>query len=156
MINVISYFICSLINVMLSTVKNIFTVKASKPVATGINAISYGFNTIVLKQLVGFDFITTVIITIITNIIGVYLSLVIIEKFKKECLWKISVTIDKDISNLLEKYNISYVYNIVKYKNKEFYCYDIFSENKQDSTIIKQILTEYKVKYNITEITKSL
>lgn len=71
-------------------------------------------------------------------------------------MWKISVTIDKDISNLLEKYNISYVYNIVKYKNREFYCYDIFSENKQESTIIKQILTEYKVKYNVTEITKSL
>ena len=35
---------------MLSTVKNIFTVKASKPVATGINAISYGFNTIVLTE----------------------------------------------------------------------------------------------------------
>ena len=80
---IIIFCVCSLINVMLSTVKNIFTVKASKPVATGINAISYGFNTIVLKQLVGFDFMTTVIITIITNIIGVYLSLVIIGKSLK-------------------------------------------------------------------------
>lgn len=156
MISLISYFLCSLINVMLSTIKNIFTVKASKSVATGINAISYGFNTIVLKQLVGFDFVTTVIITIVTNIIGVYLSLMIIEHFKKECLWKISVTIEKDISQILEKYNISYVYNTVVYKNENFYCYDIFSESKQESTIIKQILTEYKVKYNITEITKSL
>ena len=46
----IIFFICSLINVMLSTLKTILTVKASKGVATIINAITYGFYAIVVKQ----------------------------------------------------------------------------------------------------------
>ena len=68
----IIFFLCSLINVMLSTLKTILTVKASKGIATLINAITYGFYAIVVKQLASLDLITTVSVTIITNIIGVY------------------------------------------------------------------------------------
>ena len=84
----IIFFICSLINVMLSTLKTILTVKASKGVATIINAITYGFYAIVVKQLASLDLITTVTVTIITNIIGVYVSMWLLERTKKDCLWK--------------------------------------------------------------------
>jgi hypothetical protein len=151
----IVFFICSLINVMLSTLKTILTVKASKGVATIINAITYGFYAIVVKQLASLDLITTVTVTIITNIIGVYVSMWLLEKTKKDCLWKISVTTkDNTLVEKLEKFSISYVMNPVQYKKQTYYNIDVFSENQKDSSIIENILKEYKVKYNITEINK--
>lgn len=151
----IVFFICSLINVMLSTLKTILTVKASKGVATIINAITYGFYAIVVKQLASLDLITTVTVTIITNIIGVYVSMWLLEKTKKDCLWKISVTTkDNTLVKKLEKFSISYVMNPVQYKKQTYYNIDVFSENQKDSSIIENILKEYKVKYNITEINK--
>ena len=151
----IIFFICSLINVMLSTLKTILTVKASKGVATIINAITYGFYAIVVKQLASLDLITTVTVTIITNIIGVYVSMWLLERTKKDCLWKISVTTkDNTLVEKLEKFSISYVMNPVQYKKQTYYNIDVFSENQKDSSIIKNILKEYKVKYNITEINK--
>ena len=151
----IVFFICSLINVMLSTLKTILTVKASKGVATIINAITYGFYAIVVKQLASLDLITTVTVTIITNIIGVYVSMWFLERTKKDCLWKISVTTkDNTLVEKLEKFSISYVMNPVQYKKQTYYNIDVFSENQKDSSIIENILKEYKVKYNITEINK--
>lgn len=151
----IVFFICSLINVMLSTLKTILTVKASKGVATIINAITYGFYAIVIKQLASLDLITTVTVTIVTNIIGVYVSMWLLEKTKKDCLWKISVTTkDNTLVEKLEKFSISYVMNPVQYKKQTYYNIDVFSENQKDSSIIENILKEYKVKYNITEINK--
>ncbi len=151
----IVFFICSLINVMLSTLKTILTVKASKGVATIINAITYGFYAIVVKQLASLDLVTTVTVTILTNIIGVYVSMWLLEKTKKDCLWKISVTTkDNTLVEKLEKFSISYVMNPVQYKKQTYYNIDVFSENQKDSSIIENILKEYKVKYNITEINK--
>ena len=151
----IVFFICSLINVMLSTLKTILTVKASKGVATIINAITYGFYAIVVKQLASLDLITTVTVTIVTNIIGVYVSMWLLEKTKKDCLWKISVTTkDNTLVEKLEKFSISYIMNPVQYKKQTYYNIDVFSENQKDSSIIENILKEYKVKYNITEINK--
>lgn len=151
----IIFFICSLINVMLSTLKTILTVKASKGVATIINAITYGFYAIVVKQLASLDLITTVTVTIITNIIGVYVSMWLLERTKKDCLWKISVTTkDNTLVEKLEKFSISYVMNPVQYKKQTYYNIDVFSENQKDSSIIENILKEYKVKYNIIEINK--
>lgn len=151
----IVFFICSLINVMLSTLKTILTVKASKGVATIINAITYGFYAIVVKQLASLDLITTITVTIVTNIIGVYISMWLLEKTKKDCLWKISVTTkDNTLVEKLEKFSISYVMNPVQYKKQIYYNIDVFSENQKDSSIIENILKEYKVKYNITEINK--
>lgn len=151
----IIFFICSLINVMLSTLKTILTVKASKGVATIINAITYGFYAIVVKQLASLDLITTVTVTIITNIIGVYVSMWLLERTKKDCLWKISVTTkDNTLVEKLEKFSISYVMNPVQYKKQTYYNIDVFNENQKDSSIIENILKEYKVKYNITEINK--
>ena len=44
------FFLCSLVNVMLSTCKTVLTLKASKGAATVINACTYGFYAIVVKQ----------------------------------------------------------------------------------------------------------
>ena len=157
MVAIIIFTVCSLVNVILSTMKTILTVRSTKIVASVINAVTYGFYAIVVKQLASLDLTVTVIVTIATNLIGVYLSMWLMDKMKKDCLWKISVTTkDKSIVKKIENFDIEYTLSPIQYKKETYYSIEIFSKNQKDSTIIKNILNEYKVKYNVTEITKTL
>ena len=157
MVAIIIFTVCSLVNVILSTMKTILTVRSTKIVASIINAVTYGFYAIVVKQLASLDLTVTVIVTIATNLIGVYISMWIMDKMKKDCLWKISVTTkDKSIVKKIENFDIEYTLSPIQYKKETYYSIEIFSKNQKDSTIIKNILNEYKVKYNVTEITKTL
>ena len=157
MVAIIIFTVCSLVNVILSTMKTILTVRSTKVVASVINAVTYGFYAIVVKQLASLDLTVTVIVTIATNLIGVYLSMWLMDKMKKDCLWKISVTTkDKSIVKKIENFDIEYTLSPIQYKKETYYSIEIFSKNQKDSTIIKNILNEYKVKYNVTEITKTL
>ena len=157
MVAIIIFTVCSLVNVILSTMKTILTVRSTKVVASVINAVTYGFYAIVVKQLASLDLTVTVIVTIATNLIGVYISMWIMDKMKKDCLWKISVTTkDKSIVKKIENFDIEYTMSPIQYKKEIYYSIEIFSKNQKDSTIIKNILNEYKVKYNVTEITKTL
>ena len=157
MVAIIIFTVCSLVNVILSTMKTILTVRSTKIVASIINAVTYGFYAIVVKQLASLDLTVTVIVTIATNLIGVYISMWIMDKMKKDCLWKISVTTkDKSIVKKIENFDIEYTLSPIQYKKETYYSIEIFSKNQKDSTIIKNILNEYKVKYNVTEITKAL
>ena len=157
MTQIIIFTVCSLVNVILSTMKTILTVRSTKIVASIINAVTYGFYAIVVKQLASLDLTVTVIVTIATNLIGVYLSMWLMDKMKKDCLWKISVTTkDRNLAKKIENFDIEYTMSPIQYKNETYYSIEIFSKNQKDSTIIKNILNEYKVKYNVTEITKTL
>ena len=157
MTQIIIFTVCSLVNVILSTMKTILTVRSTKVVASIINAVTYGFYAIVVKQLASLDLTVTVIVTIATNLIGVYLSMWLMDKMKKDCLWKISVTTkNKSIAKKIENFDIEYTMSPIQYKKETYYSIEIFSKNQKDSTIIKNILNEYKVKYNVTEITKTL
>ena len=157
MVAIIIFTVCSLVNVILSTMKTILTVRSTKVVASIINAVTYGFYAIVVKQLASLNLTVTVIVTIATNLIGVYLSMWLMDKMKKDCLWKISVTTkDKSIVKKIENFDIEYTMSPIQYKKETYYSIEIFSKNQKDSTIIKNILNEYKVKYNVTEITKTL
>lgn len=154
---VIVFFVCSFINVMLSTMKSILTVKSTKRVAAIINAVCYGFYAIVVKQLAELSIPVTVIVTILTNIIGVYLSMWILDKMKKDSLWKITVTTPSEnlenIALMLDEKNIGYTYFSITEKKGVM---DIYSETSQQSAIIKEILKDFKVRYCITETKRDL
>ena len=157
MVAIIIFTVCSLVNVILSTMKTILTVRYTKVVASVVNAVTYGFYAIVVKQLASLDLTVTVIVTIATNLIGVYISMWIMDKMKKDCLWKISVTTkDQSIVKKIENFDIEYTLSPIQYKKETYYSIEIFSKNQKDSSIINNILNEYKVKYNVTEITKTL
>lgn len=154
---VVVFFFCSLLNVMLSTVKSILTVRSTKNVAAIVNAITYGFYAIVVKQLAELSVPVTVVVTIITNLIGVYLSMWILDKFKKDNLWKITVTTASEnlqkIAEELKTYDIGCTYIPITPKKGVI---DIYSNTQKESAIIREVLKPYDVKYCITEVKKTL
>lgn len=156
MVNVVIVFcICSLINVILSTLKTLIMVNAGRGSAIIINAVCYGFYTLVVKQLGAVDYVTAVVVTILANIVGVWISYKIMDLFKKDKLWRITVTL-KTVDEFAEcvkqlaKYNIGYT--PIENTNS----IDIYSYNQKESSIIKNILGNYDYKYFIQEMAKSL
>ena len=149
------FSILSVINVVMSTIKSVLTIKSSKTVATLANAIYYSFYTLVVKQLASVDYVTAFVVTLISNLIGVYLGFVIMDLFKKDKVWRITITPKNDMSKCsmiaeLKKYNIGYV----DYDN--ILTFDVYSNTQKDSHIVKTIISDYKCKYFIQEMEKKL
>ena len=152
---IIVFCICSLVNVILSTLKTLIMVNAGEKMSILINAICYGFYTLVVKQLGAVDYVTAVIVTILANIVGVWISYRIMDLFKKDKLWRITATLknkkefDECIAQL-KKYNIGCT------PIEKTNSVDIYSYNQKESAIIKSVLDNYDYKYFIQEMAKSL
>ena len=146
---ILIFCICSLINVILSTLKSLLMINTGKKEAIIINAVCYGFYTLVVKQLTAVNYLTAVIVTVLANIVGVWLSYLIMDKFfKKEKIWRITATLKNEndyneCCKLLKRYNIGY--NRVS----DLYCLDIYSNSCKESDIIKRILNNFNHKYFI-------
>ena len=130
-------------------------VNAGRGSAIIINAVCYGFYTLVVKQLSSVDYATAVIVTILANIIGVWISYKIMDLFKKDKVWRITVTLKskKELTECiaqLEKYNIGFT------PIEKTNSVDIYSYNQKESEIVKNILENYNHKYFIQEMAKSL
>ena len=94
----ILFSICTIINVILSTVKSLITIKGSKLAAALINALTYGFYTyvILLTSDAALSIEGKMAVTAAANFIGVYLVKLLEEKARKDMLWKIESTIKHD------------------------------------------------------------
>lgn len=156
-IGTLVFTIATLLNVVLQTCKSVLTIRASRKVAALINAVAFGFYTVIVKSIADIDLMVSVPITVVGNLVGVWFALWLMDKIKKDRLWRITVTVKAedakiDIENSLEKYNIGY--NTIQCNGR--YVVDIFSYTQGESTLIKEILTKENVKYCVTEMNQNL
>ena len=152
---IIVFCVCSLVNVILSTLKTLIMVNAGEKMSILINTVCYGFYTLVVKQLGAVDYATAVIVTILANIVGVWISYRIMALFSKDKVWRITATLKDrkefdECIELLRKYNIGFSYV------EQTKAIDIYSYNQKESGIVKNILSNYNHKYFIQEMAKSL
>ena len=152
---IVLFFVCQLINVALNTAKSIIMHKEEKISSTLINAITYGFYTIIVVMTASeLPLWITIVITVITNIIGVYVSMLILEKFKKDKLWEIVATVQTTnnrtcLENGLDIEQISYNYTWTNKKDE--YIFRIYSNNQKESAKIKKLLDFVGAKYIVHE-----
>lgn len=92
---ILLFALCTAVNVILSTIKSILTVKGGKLSASFINALTYGFYSyvIVLTSADGMPIWLKMAITAVCNFVGVYLIKWIEEKARKDKIWQLSITI---------------------------------------------------------------
>lgn len=147
------FLVCQFINVALNTIKTIIMHKEEKISSAIINAITYGFYTIIVVMTASdLPLWLTIVITIITNLFGVYVSMVILEKFKKDSLWEIHATVDGEytgyVADELDALEIDYI-DFKTRNGKEIF--HIYSRSQADSKAIKEVLDSYGAKYNVCE-----
>ena len=154
--SIIIFILVQLFTVITSTVKSIATVKSSPTVAGIVNAVAYTFNAVVVKLITGQEMYVVLIVTFLSNIIGVPLGKIIMEKVEKEKLWVYQVTIrceEKSINyiktKLKQSHGIGSVYQEII--PDELYEMKIYACSKESSKIVKKILQLYDAKYFIIQ-----
>ena len=154
MTTIIIFTICSLINVMLSTIKTIVMYKKNIRSSALVNAVTYGFYTVIVVLMAGGEMPLgwKILLTALTNFIGVALSMMIMKKLEKDKLWKVEATViyirKEDVCDMLNKAKVPYNYidGVGKYT-----LFNIFCSTQQQSTAVKEILKAYEAKYFVSE-----
>lgn len=147
----ITFIILNAINVVLQTVKSIATVKGGKMTAALMNAISYGYYTIVVVYMVSdLPLMVKVLVVGACNLVGVYFVKYFEERSRKDKLWKIEATVNSqyiaEIDNLLHEVPHSYLMLSDKHTLFCFYC-----STQAESQKVKEMTTKFKPKYFVAE-----
>lgn len=150
---ILLFTVLQFVNVALNTIKTIIMHKEEKISSSVVNAITYGFYAvIVVMTATALPLWITVIITIITNLIGVYVSMWLLEKFKKDTMWEIHATVKREKTDFLamelEDIDIDCV-DMATNDGKSLFI--IFSHDQKESKLIKEKLDFYGAKYNVCE-----
>ena len=149
----IIFIIASIINVVIQTIKSIATIKCGKWASALINAVAYGFYTwVVVLMVCDLDLWSKIIITAVTNFIGVWVVKWIEEKARKDKLWKVEATVLRGWTNELHRELVNaeiphnYLENVGKYT-----LFNIYSATQEQSKKAKEIMAKYDAKYFVTE-----
>lgn len=149
---ILLFALCTAVNVILSTIKSILTVKGGKLSASFINALTYGFYSyvIVLTSADGMPIWLKMAITAVCNFIGVYLVKWIEEKARKDRLWKVELTVPTKYTNTIDfdLHDVphSYIELSDKHTLFNFYC-----ATQKESAKVKAIANQYEAKYFVAE-----
>lgn len=156
---IIFFALITLANVIIQTVKSLFTIKGGKLSAATVNAIAFGFYTYIIFFTAD-DSISLwqkALITAVCNFIGVFFVKFIEERLQKDRLWIFNCTAKVEsadvvkITELLKSMDISLTYNQLK---DDLYTLSIYSYTQSESEMIESVLKNYKIKYCVIE-TKS-
>jgi uncharacterized protein YebE (UPF0316 family) len=141
----------SILNVILATVKSIVTIKGSKLSASLMNGIYFGYYNIVMIFTVASNGLTTldkVLITALTNFVGVYIVKWVEEYFTKDKLWKIEMTVRSKHTPILhyelEEFGIphNYIENVGNHTIFSCYC-----ATQEESSFVTEIGKRHDAKF---------
>lgn len=147
------FVLLNIVNVIIQTVKSLCTVKAGKTVAALVNAVAYGFYTIVVIYMVcDLDLWIKVVVVGGANLVGVFIVKWVEEASRKDRLWKVEMTVptaiaDKMVTDL-ESFKIphNYISNVGKYTIFNCYC-----ATQKESAFVKEVAYRNKAKFFVTE-----
>ena len=145
----ITFIILNIVNVIIQTVKSIATIKCGKGCAAAVNAIAYGFYTIVVVYTVcDLPLWLKVVVVAICNLVGVFIVKLIEEKSRKDKLWKIEATFDKEyLEEIHRLVGISHSYIDIG----NHVIFNFYSENQRQSELVADIVRKYHGKYFASE-----
>lgn len=151
---IIIFALATVVNVTLSTIRSICTIKCGKWLSAFSNAICYGFYPLIVMLTAKgtVDIIVNMAITGIANFICVWIIKYIEEKARKDRLWKVEATVLRGHTGLLHadlvKNEISHNYleNVGKYTLFNIYC-----PTQKESAKAKEIMDKYDAKYFVSE-----
>lgn len=147
---ILIFFAVQLVNVIFNTVRLIFTVKAPKQIASLFTALSYGIYTIVLVYTArDFNLWAKVAVAFTSNLIGVYVSMAFLEKFKKDKVWKIEAILpfnngyNEMIASNLESngFKATIIYG------KGFQTITVYAETQAESQKFVDLMKPYRAKF---------
>ena len=149
------FVILNFINVLINTARSLTTVKGGKWIASVMNALCYGYYTVIIVITATYEIplVLKIIAVAIVNFIGVFCIKFGEEKIKKEKLWiykakGVSTSLATQITIAFDEMDIKYIHTKV---DCNFENMEVFSETQKESEMIKSILDNYEIKYYAVE-----
>ena len=94
-----------------------------------------------------------VVVVGVANLIGVYIVKWAEEKARKDKLWKIEATFDKEYLNTIHK-NVAIPHNYIDIGSHVIF--NFYAENQRQTAIVKDIVKKYDGKYFVSEAKTSV
>lgn len=156
--NILIFAIATVINVSLSTVRAITTIKSGKWLSAVMNAVCYGFYPLIVmltaQGTVGI--LVNMAITAIANFICVWIIKFVEEKARKDKLWLVKITVKPNyletIKTELKNKNVSFTY----YNVEKYIVFDTYCETQAQTIFVTDICKKYDGKMFATENKLSL
>ena len=151
---IIVFALATVVNVTMSTIRAICTIKCGKWVSALTNALCYGFYPLIVMLTAqgAVSIIVNMAITAIANFVCVWIIKLIEEKTRKDQLWRIEASVRAEYTDLLHKslkangLSHNYIENIGKYTMFNIYC-----ETQEESARAKTLLNAHQAKYFVSE-----
>lgn len=150
---ILIFTLATIVNVTLSTIRALCTIKGGKWLSASMNALCYGFYPLIVmltaKDTV--SIITNMIITAIANFVCVWIIKLVEEKARKDKLWLVKITIPKENAEKakfwLKNWQLPYSYiDITKYV-----VFDVYCDTQEDTDIAINICEMHNGKMFATE-----
>lgn len=149
----IVFIVLNVINVILQTIKSIATVLCGKWIAAIVNAIAFGFYTIVVVFMTadGLGLLWKALIIGVANLIGVYAVKYFEEKNRKDRLWKVESTVRFTQITILDRElkEAKIPHNYIT--AGEWGIFNCYCKTQNESLVVKEILAKYHAKYFVSE-----
>ena len=145
------FIIATIINVVLSTIRSICTIKCGKWVSALTNAICYGFYPLIV-MLTAKDTVSIVAnmaITALANFVCVWVIKYVEEKAKKDKLWKVEVAIPKEYETALHFDLRTLPHNFVEVGS--WVMFNCYCENQKETQMVVDIAKQYNGKISAYE-----
>ena len=156
--NILIFALATIVNVSLSTIRAITTIKGGKWLSAVMNAVCYGFYPLIVMLTAQgtVSIIINMIITAIVIFICVWIIKFIEEKARKDKLWLVKITVKPNyletIKTELKNKNISFTY----YNVEKYIVFDTYCETQAQTIFVTDICKKYDGKMFATENKLSL
>ena len=151
---IILFTIATIVNVVLSTIRSICTIKCGKWLSALTNAVCYGFYPLIV-MLTAKDTVSIVvnmIITALANFVCVWVIKLVEEKGRKDKLWKVEMAVAKrytrDVDYIFETIPHNYI-EVGDWTMFNFYC-----ETQKDTKFVIEVAKMYNGKISAYESQK--
>jgi hypothetical protein len=151
---ILIFTLATVVNVSLSTIRAICTIKCGKTVSAIANAVCYGFYPLVIMLTAQgtVDIIANMVITAIANFVCVYLIKLAEEKARKDKLWRIDLTIPAEETAFIHRKLADIPHNYIECGPKTvFNCY---CATQKESAEVKTLAVAIGGKYSAFESVK--
>lgn len=156
--NTIIFAIATIVNVTLSTIRSICTIKCGKWLSALSNAVCYGFYPLIV-MLTAKDTVTIAVnmaITAVANFICVWLIKYVEEKARKDKMWKVEMAIPAypELNSEFNPINDRLIQNSIPYNwhcMDGWYIYNCYCMTKEQTTICTEIVKQCNGKISAYE-----
>lgn len=144
---ILLFVLLQFINVILSTIKSVLTIKSNRIVASVSSAIYFGFYTIVVIWTAAdnMNIWIKVAIAAVTNLTGTYIAKYILDKAKRERLWDITAAVKSTVlDNVCSELNEHcLLHTRIEMNNPKYWLIHTYAKGKEESREIRRILDKY-------------